>query len=281
MGWNSGSTSGGSVTGCYFLKTDDVNSKLQGIGSDASEPDETAVDDLDALCGKFKDDTTTWTIHPVLGRPVLNENWEGGDGSPESPYEISTADQLKNFATAVNGGDPDAHAKLMNNIDLNGNATNHWTPIGTSSKPYSGTFDGANYTISGLYIDSNADYQGLFGYLSTDGDNTGTVQNLTVDGTVSGSGNYVGGVVGYNNGGIVTVCIFSGSGSVSGNNYVGGVVGLNRGSVINCTNTGSVKGSGTGVGGVVGCNSSQDKKTNNNNTGKVSSKDRQLRKQKD
>ena len=252
---------GGTVTGCYFLK----DTAGSGIGNEGSAAGAAVVEDLDALCGKFKD-TTTWSINPVLGRPVLNKNWEGGDGSPDSPYEISTADQLENFRDIVNGasGNPAAWAVLMNDIDLSSvcgaelsNGTS-WEPIGNSIRnSYEGTFDGDGHTISGLYINNTSDnYQGLFGRV-----NGGTVQDLSVSGSVKGD-DYVGGVVGYNYSGIVTGCIFSGSGSVSGvtgSDYVGGVVGDNgsSASVENCYNTGSVNGSAdsSSVGGVVGDNS--------------------------
>ena len=262
--------SGGTVTDCYFLK----GTAGSGIGSDeaigaTAEP----VDNLDELCKKFKD-TTTWSIHPVLGRPVLNENREGGLGTDKSPYEISTATQLKNFRDIVNGKDvqaanPNAHAKLMNNINLNGNATNQWTPIGNEEHLYTGTFNGNGHTISGLTINNrSAEDQGLFGYLSTDGINTGTVQNLTVSGSVSG-GWYVGGIVGYNFFGTVTNCAFSGS--VTGSYYVGGVVGQNFGTVENCYNTDAVNSSGNRVGGVVGDNGGTVK--NCYNTGTVTGPD--------
>ena len=297
--------SGGSVTGCYFLKQ---NPEIPGIGDGNDSADATPVDDLSELCNAFND-TNTWTISDTLKRPVLKDNHED-DGSEQHPYRISTATQLENFRDIVNGAndqaaDPDAHAKLMNNIDLSSVCSaeeGSWNPIGTSSKPYSGTFDGNGKTISGLYIDSSdTDYQGLFGYLGTV-DQGGTVQNLSVSGSVSVSHgenvggivgynfsgtvtncafsgsvggmfscSYVGGIVGYNSSGTVTNCAFSGSvsGSVSGN-YVGGVVGDNRGSngvVENCHNAGKVSGSNT-VGGVVGYNDG-DRVTNCTNTGSV------------
>ena len=256
----------GPVTGCYFLQ----DTAEKGIGSGNASADATPVDDLDALCGKFKDDTTnTWSIHPVLGRPVLNENKEGGDGTKEHPYEIKTATQLKNFATAVNKGiEKSAHAKLMNNIDLSSvcsKENGNWTPIGNDAHQYIGTFDGNGKTIKNLYINntsSDTDYQGLFGYVS------GTVKDLTVSGSVSGDW-YVGGVVGYNNGGTVTGCIFSSSGSVSGSDHVGGVVGSNNnGTVENCYNTGKVTGSSeySYIGGVVGYNSGTVKNCYNTGT---------------
>ena len=257
----------GNVTGCYFLQ----GTAEKGIGNGSGTTGATAVTSLNVQ-SQFKgwDFTDTWRISQSLNRPVLQANAEdnalSGTGKQEDPYKIYRAIDLKNFRDLVNGAndqtaDPDAHAKLMNNIDLSSvcgaelsNGTS-WEPIGNEDHLYTGTFDGNGKTISGLYINSSSDnYQGLFGYLSTDGDNTGTVKDLTVSGNVSGYW-YVGGVVGYNNGGTVTGCIFSGSGEVSGSEDVGGVVGRNDGSVINCYNTGSVTGvtgSTDYVGGVVG-----------------------------
>jgi len=71
-------------------------------------------------------------------------------------------------------------------------------------------------------------------------------------GTVSGTGNYIGGVVGSENGGTVQHC--SNAGDVGGKIYVGGVTGGNYGTFKNCYNIGTVTGSGNFVGGVVGSN---------------------------
>ena len=292
-------SNGGNVTGCYFLKTETVNTELQGIGNGSGEA--AAVDNLtDQDQFEGWDFIDTWRISGILGRPVLQDNAQDGLppglGTKEHPYEIKTADELENFRDLVNGedgqtADTDAHAKLMNNIDLKDvcgselNGGTSWTPIGSDSRRYTGTFDGNGHTISGLYIKNTTSdyYQGLFGYV----DQGGTVQNLsvsgtvnssyvggvvglnsgnvencyntgTVTGTVSASGNssVVGGVVGYNNGS-VTNCYNTGTvtGTVS-SDYVGGVVGRNFGGTVeNCYNTGSVSGSGNSVGGVVGLNS--------------------------
>uniref|UniRef100_UPI0040269431 GLUG motif-containing protein n=1 Tax=Gemmiger formicilis TaxID=745368 RepID=UPI0040269431 len=273
VGYNSDSST---VTDCYFLKQNGMNESLQGIGNDDSATGAAAVNDLSELCEKFKDDTDTWRISQSLGFPVLQDNAQDGLppglGTEASPYEISTADQLKNFATAVNtGSEQSAHAKLMNNINLSsvcGPALDDgspvsWTPIGTSEESaYIGTFNGNGHKIENLYInttDSGADNQGLFGFVGSEG----TVKDLTVSGTVSGD-LYVGGVVGYNSG-TVTNCAFSGS--VSGHWFVGGVVGYNGGSVENCYNTGAVSGSGLYVGGVVGYNSGGSTVENCYNTG--------------
>ena len=249
------------VTGCYFLQTTGVNESLQGIGNDeAIGATAESVNDLDTLCQKFTSDP--WTISDTLKRPVLTSNHED-DGSKDHPYEIFIATQLENFRDLVNrgGAGASAHAKLMNNIDLSSvcGESNSWTPIGTSEEnAYTGTFNGQNFKISGLYIkntSSDTDYQGLFGFVGSEG----TVQNLTVTGSVNVSGNssVVGGVVGWNQGGSVQNCYNTGGVNVTGNDgRVGGVVGWNSGNVTNCYNTDSitVTGSGGRVGGVVGHN---------------------------
>ena len=259
---------GATVDKRYFLKTETVNAGQAGIGNDNTHTGATAVSDLtDQEQFQGWDFANTWRISQSLNRPVLQENAQDGLppglGTADSPYRISTADELAAFRDRVNdGSEQSAHAKLMNNIDLNGSVTNQWTPIGTSSSQYTGNFNGQNFKISGLYINTNTDYQGLFGYVGTNG----KIENLTVSGSVSGS-NYVGGIVGYNQYGTVESCTNTGNASVSGSSYVGGVAGRNDGTVRNCYNTASVSGDST-IGGVVGYNG--DTVTNCYNTGSVS-----------
>jgi hypothetical protein len=193
-------------------------------------------------------------------------------------YEISTYSDLRVFADRVNSGETSACAKLMN--DIVATCYNVWTPIGKDlDHKYIGTFDGDCHVITGL---SNADvtdvpnYVGLFGYVGskTEGGVTtkGTVKNVgLVGGAITGN-RYVGGVVGYNNGGSITNCYNTGDVTATGMyTYVGGVVGYNeQGTVKNCYNTGSVSDSGNSdVGGVVGRNTGGSV-TNCYNTGSVS-----------
>ena len=52
-------------------------------------------------------------------------------------------------------------------LSTSSNAQEHkdieWTPIGNGSRSFKGTFDGSNCEIRGVYIDSQSNYQGLFG----------------------------------------------------------------------------------------------------------------------
>lgn len=164
-----------------------------------------------------------------------------GDGS----YTVTTADGLKNVAKLVNEeGKTDINITLDTDLTLTG----EWTPIGTESQPYTGTFNGKDKTITGLTVNQEGtNYVGLIGYLGSGG----KVQNVTLtDVSVTGYW-YVGGVVGANDKGTVTAC--TASGSISGSSRVGGVVGYNGGTMTGCTVSGSVSGDSS-VGGVVGWN---------------------------
>ena len=173
----------------------------------------------------------------------------GDEDSQQTVYEIGTAEQLKAFRDSVNEGKTYAgdYIKLTGNIDLDGSESDQWTPIGLSvTIPFKGTFDGNGHKISGLYINTTSDFQGLFGYMKE-----GEIKNLSVSGTVKGSYD-VGGIVGNNNSGKVINCCNSAE-IVSTNSRSGGVAGRidNSGIVINCFNEGKISG-GYESGGVVG-----------------------------
>ncbi|MCH5199192.1 MAG: hypothetical protein J1E34_09845, partial [Oscillospiraceae bacterium] len=179
----------------------------------------------------------------------------GGAGTAGSPYQIATVAHLTQLALDVKNGNAysDKYFKLTADINLNGDSSNPWTPIGISAVyPFSGSFDGNNRKISGLYV-SGTDYTGLFGYVS--GANA-AVKNLTVNGTVIGVKN-VGSIVGWLNSGLIDNCVFFGTVSATEGNLVGGIVGCinsTSSTVQNCRNNGSLIGRGTYYGGIVGHN---------------------------
>ena len=192
-----------------------------------------------------------------------------GAGTQDNPYQISTADELRWFAGLVNGTLTDgtaqnaaAWATLTDDIDLTGA---DWTPIGSDSTPYTGTFDGAGHTISNLTVDnSSANFQGFVGYLESGG----AIQNLTLGEGCSVSGNsYVGGICGDNEGGTLTNC--TNTGTVTGKSYVGGICGYSYGIVTYCTNSGKISSSNIYAGGI--CGYSIGTVTNCINSGEVSS----------
>lgn len=115
---------------------------------------------------------------------------------------------------------------------------------------FAGEFDGNGHTISGFAPTDTLTPAGLFGTLQQ----TGTVKNLTLGGTVmpDGDAQTVGGLVGENYGTVIN-CVFTGQ--VVGAANTGGLVGLNAasGTVVGCTARGTVCGSDK-TGGIVGCN---------------------------
>ncbi len=151
-----------------------------------------------------------------------------------------------------------ASAELTTDIRINETVSEDtgapysWQPVGaSSSKAYTGDFNGNGHTISGIYVDGkNASNGGLFGYVGTGG----SIHDLILkDSVITGNGSYYGGIVGDLKG-EVTNCHVADTVSVTGKAYVGGIVGeLDTGGKVSaCSNAGSVKDTGTNTGGNTG-----------------------------
>ena len=131
---------------------------------------------ITAACGETKA-----TCAVTVKAPVAPAQKDG-------VYQIGTADELVWFAKQVNGGSTAISGVLTAEIDLNGF---DWTPIGSSAKKFSGSFDGAGHTIKNLTIDYQTAksgerlYLGLFGYAEGTKDNRAAIKNLTVQGSVN------------------------------------------------------------------------------------------------
>jgi len=205
--------------------------------------------------------------------PVVSAFSGSGSGTPGNPYIITTVEELQAMKDNLSG-----YYALGN--DINASATSGWNsgagfiPIGTDTNQFTGSFDGQGYKIINLRINRpSTDYVGLFGYVGSGGvvenvglenenikgnlrvgglvgfNDRGTVSNSYSTGSVSGSGDYAGGLVGINYG---TVSNSYSTGSVSGDYIVGGLIGYNLyGTVSRSYSTGSVSGDNT-VGGLVG-----------------------------
>ena len=251
----------------------------------------------------------TMPHHIVFAVEETASTWDGSvdiswytGGS--SPYTISTAEQLAGLAAIVNGNavtdegttisETFSHKTIVLSRDIVLNDTsdwenwgntstpeNEWLAIGSRDKKFEGSFDGANHTVSGIYINRNADNQGLFGYIAY-----GSIKNIgVVESYIHGAGK-VGGIVGK----LFTSSVENAynTGSISGGMYLGGITGsmeydssitnvynagsinsinqtkANSGGIVgycantsyisNAYNTGSVTGLRTYVGGVVGYN---------------------------
>lgn len=211
---------------------------------------------------------------------------------------INTPEELKWLADQIISGEKnfkDYTIILNSNIDLGGRIKesnnlegNRWNSIigflesedeeeseEENLKGFAGTFDGNNHWIKGMIIESDKNYQGLFGYLS------GTVRNLTIKDSYISGVNGVGAIAGLNSGklencklinttingktqigGIIGIgmtnsnidsCSVDENSKIIGEEYVGGILGYlnNNSSIMNCTNKSAVSGKNY-IGGIVG-----------------------------
>jgi len=215
--------------------------------------------------------------------------YSGGSGTEIDPYLISTPQDLLDLANTANEADWDKHFLMTKDINMTG----LFTPIARDTDPgtygfqgtkFTGVFDGGGHAVQNLTINlPTQDYVGLFGYISgascqiknlgmqggtisgrldvgglVGWNDSGMVTSCYATGSISATGvevilrvARVGGLVGFNDAGTVTACYATGA-VTGGGNIVGGLIGISSGSVTACYATGGVTGDGTGVAGLVG-----------------------------
>ena len=203
--------------------------------------------------------------------------YSGGVGTKEDPYQIAC---LADWLCLVEAVDTELqHFLLTANVDCGGSAMR---PVG-DEQPFQGILNGGDYSLSGAEIVGDNDSPvGLFRIVGagaliknlrvTDvtvrgkinvgglaGINQGTLRNCRVQGAVEGSmyGSHVGGLVGYNDGGVLAGC--HSEGTLTGAAYcqkIGGLAGYNSGTITECSAQVDVIGfvSTVDVGGLVGVN---------------------------
>jgi hypothetical protein len=193
---------------------------------------------------------------------------DNSDYVPTEYAVISDVIALQN----INGNLTGKYA-LGANIDATDTAT--WdsgagfTPIGyDSSHSFSGKFDGLGHTISSLMINRSVIPVGLFGY-ATDAE----IKNVGLTNANITGQNNVGALLGVNDNGTVKNSYNTGTGTVSGTGErVGGLLGWNDGTISNSYSTVTVSGAGNAIGGLLGLNEWGTVK-NSYSTGAVSGTD--------
>ena len=196
---------------------------------------------------------------------ALHGRWEEYAISSSGGYIVYGESGLETWSASS----PSLSCTLIADITLAG----EWTPIGSSSVPYSAVFDGNGHIISGLMIASDSDHNGLFGYIGESGtvrnlmlsgisikgsdsaggiagENLGRIENCHISGTLEESGIAEGGIAGRNRG-TITGC--SSSAISHGNGDAGGIAGINYGIIENCTGSGTISGEYV-IGGIAGLN---------------------------
>ncbi|MBU0710547.1 hypothetical protein KKA87_01300, partial [bacterium] len=240
--------------------------------------------------------------------------YSGGSGTSGDPFQIATPSDLITLSN-TNGDWGLTFIQTANisfdaneqNVDWDGDGTANWdaedqlgfSPIGNSSIKFTGSYNGQDHTIDGLFIyRPSTNYIGLFGSAEgTEIDNLGvtnvditglqavggllgmnytssTVSNCYATGSVSGLSavSYLGGLVGRNYN--ATLSNSYSTCSVDGGSYIGGLVGHNYSSTIsNSYATGSVIGNSQ-VGGLLGVNATSSTVSNSYATGSVAGTER-------
>ena len=233
---------------------------------------------------------------PVLAKLAYKSNVPTAEIATTPPpivsgvYQLSTPEELQTFSFIVNGiagftQNTAAKAVLLNDIDMTKMTT--WLPLGTSSKPFTGTFDGQGHTITNISIRTSKACSGFVGYASgatikdfringklvvsegyLDHGVVGHAENSTITdvhsalnitvGKANNDTQHIGGIAGsiYNSCAVAR-CSFTGTLTDAGTNTVGGIVGYADGTSNNisyCINCGTVtsNGSSTCTGGILG-----------------------------
>jgi len=205
-----------------------------------------------------------------------------GSGTALDPFNIYSEIDLRAVGRGTYNGaswSTSAHYRLMNNIDLTGKP--NWTPIGDAATGFTGTFNGNGKTITGMTNAPNSTTdQGMFSYLNTGsvvrnlglenvnirgtryvggftGENSGTIENCFVTGSITGTGTDVGGIAGtISVGGTIQNCYVIAN--ITGKDDLGGITGYvaSSGVLRNCYAAGTITSVGAdnyyGVGGISG-----------------------------
>lgn len=133
-----------------------------------------------------------------------------GSGTEADPYLIASPDDWNALASFVSlGGDTAGKVFLQTeNISVT-------TMIGTEEKPFKGTYDGGEHTLTFTSTD-HPERTAPFRYIRD-----AAIRHLHVDGSITGSGKRAAGLIGENNG-VSTVTDCRVSAEISGSNLVGG-----------------------------------------------------------
>lgn len=243
----------GSANGIYYAKDSELASVTVVVPSTAAVGDKFTVQ---ASKNNAKGERLTWcdgyyyynyknvvdSIITIKADPATaNGDFSPGfigRGTSDSPYLISSADDLVHLSELINNPATNpycrnAYYKQTQDIDMSGI---DFKPIGsfygtdgvtvTDNAVFSGVYNGNKHKITNLKVKSYSKFCGLFGRIGESGvtENKCEIYHLSVYGDVSSSNSVVGGIVGeIGYGASVWDCSFHGN--VSGSDSVGGIAG--------------------------------------------------------
>lgn len=169
--------------------------------------------------------------------PFYVQLWDGTSVSEPTldtatqTYHITKASELAWLATADTDTLANKTILLAEDIDLNNEP---WTPVGTSDKPFQGTFDGNGKSIYNLA--ATGDYAAFIAYAA---EGT-TIKNLNLVDVAINSNKYAAGVV-CNGDDNITIENVTVSGSINATSYAAGIChNLTNVTITNCQNNADI-----------------------------------------
>jgi hypothetical protein len=179
---------------------------------------------------------------PFLANGLGNESTYNENDLPVIISSTSRLNEINNDLTDT--------YRLTVDLDLGGA---EFTPIGSSSNPFTGTFDGQNHTITNFVLNNSGGDVGFFSHIS----NNGVVENLNLTNVTARVGQKSGILAGVVSNGTVNNCNVQGRLEIQGTaNSCGGLIGVKSGSqsILNSSFTGEITESNAGAyrGGIVG-----------------------------
>lgn len=214
-------------------------------------------------------------------------HFSAGSGTVMDPYQITTCAQLQQMSDVL-------YASYTLASDIYCGESREWNdgkgfiPVGTRAKPFLGSLQGQGHKIYDLYIHSDTQDVGLFGYVDHQGQGQGVIENVNlvnveVNRDIARSkhvlkaqddpdpGESTGTLVGFNKGSLSNDTV---SGNIEANanrTSVGGLVGFNNGSLANVGAAVDLTDPGTSAGGLVGSDGEYATISNAYATGNITS----------
>ncbi|MBR6407022.1 MAG: hypothetical protein IKS19_00310 [Clostridia bacterium] len=161
------------------------------------------------------------------------------DSLNPSSIEISSAVQLNGLSEMIKSGDDLSGVNISLTCDIDMSDLHDYRPIGSSERPFNGTFDGRGHSITGLtFYDGSADACGLFGRTGK----SSIIKNIALEDCSFSSRGNIGGIC-MDNGGIIENCSVDckiTSLTSDRNSFAGMIAAVNSGEIIGCTASGSI-----------------------------------------
>lgn len=278
-----------SVTNSYWdTQTSGQSTSDGGIGKTTTEMQtiityepEWDIENINSIY--IRNTTFTWNIVENESYPLLS--WEETPHQPPTIInnfiEISSLNDLEKI-----GNDPEypLNGNYIQINDINAIETKEWNggqgfiPIGSDINPFTGLYNGNGYKIKYLHINKEeySEYENYIGFISY---NSGTIKNLGLENAQISGTSYIGGICGFNNGGLIERVYVSGkiygledyiggicgytknneitnainNAEISGGDFIGGLIGYNENTIIyKSLSTGLIQADGYEVGGLIG-----------------------------